>query len=551
MISTTAAFDTQIQKDSRTFRAQLLSGTTPIKGEIKKITINKGACGEFTIGSVYSSYIEATLDNCEDLLENKELQLQIGLVVDGSVEYISIGYYTVTKPSRNEYQTTFTAVGRISAKLNCLPTLPTELTLSNLATAITEATGVPIICKGVTLQGTIEEPLAGLTCREILEVITAVLGGFATEDNEGNIVISKFSTDEQISFNGDRTITDPEFNDYDYALTGIKVIVAEERRNEDGTVQPEVSFSEGTPRKTLSLKYMTESLFPAFKDNVVGYTYRPGTIPLALGDPRLEPWDCIKFTDANEQTYTVPCLNIVHTFDGGLSTAIVAPGESESESSTETKGPLVQQIERVAAELITAQEAILKRLRVDEILTDDIKAATGSFTKYLMGIKILGDLIEAETLKANTLIIRGADGIYRRLNLDSLGEATVDSDEKYNQGLDGSVLVKESITAEKINVFDLFAQNILSTGDFNMGGKGALVYDKETDSLDIRARSINIGSSDVVTKDNLEIGGRNLISNGKTMINENYCFGDYTATVSLTNELDERLTDEDGNHFIL
>ena len=112
-------------------------------------------------------------------------------------------------------------------------------------------------------------------------------------------------------------------------------------------------------------------------------------------------------------------------------------------------------------------------------------------------------------------------------------------------------MVKESITAEKINVFDLFAQNILSTGDFNMGGKGALVYDKETDSLDIRARSINIGSSDVVTKDNLEIGGRNLISNGKTMINENYCFGDYTATASLTNELDERLTDEDGNHFIL
>ena len=248
MISTTAAFITKLQEDSRTFRAQLLSGNTPINGAIKRITINKGACGEsFSIGSVYSSYIEVVLDECEEILENKELQLQIGLVIDGSVEYINIGFYTVTKPKRNEHQATFTAVGRIAAKLNSIPTLPEVQTLSNLAAAITEATGVPILCKGVVLEGTIEEDITGLTCREILEVITAVLGGFATEDNAGNIVISKFSTADQVAFNGERTITDPEFSDYDYELTGVKVIAKEEWEDEDGTVHPEASFTEGTP----------------------------------------------------------------------------------------------------------------------------------------------------------------------------------------------------------------------------------------------------------------------------------------------------------------
>jgi|GEM_PF-2650591 len=374
MIGTSALFSQKIAESSRQFRARLLYEGAAISGEIRNITINKGACGEsFSIGSIYSPYIEVTLDKCEEILENKELLLQIGLVIDDTVDYIDMGYYTVTKPNRSTYQTTFTAVGRITSKLNCLPTLPAEQTLAKLAAAITEATGIQIICKGVTLAGTIEEDLTGLTCRELLEVITAVLGGFATEDNAGNIVISKFSTADQVAFNGERTITDPEFSDYDYELTGVKVTTTEEWTDEDGTVHPEVSFTEGTPRQTLSMKYMTESLFSAFKANVVGYTYRPGTIPLALGDPRLEPWDCILYTDAKGNAHVVPCLSIVHTFDGGLSTVITAPGESESEAESHVKGPLVQKMERIAYQIFTAEQAIVRRITADEA---DLKYAT-------------------------------------------------------------------------------------------------------------------------------------------------------------------------------
>lgn len=409
MIGTSALFSQKIAESSRQFRARLLYDGAAISGEIRNITINKGACGEsFSIGSIYSSYIEVTLDRCEELLENKELLLQIGLVIDDTVEYIDMGYYTVSKPKTSAYSTTFTAVGRISAKLNIILTLPEELTLSNLAAAITEATGIQIICKGVTLAGTIEEPLTGLTCREILEVITAVLGGFATEDNNGNIVISKFSTADPVSFNGDRTTTDPEFNDYDYEITGVKVIVTEEWTDEDGTVHPEVSFTDGELRQIISLKYMTESLFPAFKNNIVGYTYRPGTVPLALGDPRLEPWDCIKFTDANEQTYTVPCLNIVHTFDGGLATTITAPGESESGTAAEIKGSLAQQLKGLEVTLLSIQEAIVKRLKADEILTEDIKFATGEFTKYLKGVRILAEQIDVDGLFAKDIEATGS-----------------------------------------------------------------------------------------------------------------------------------------------
>ena len=544
MIETKPEFSQKIAESSRQFRAKLLENNAEVPGTIRSITINKGACGAetFSVGSVYSSYIELVMDECDVALQDKEIQLKIGIVLDDeTVEYATIGYYTVTKPTRTAYQLSFTAVGRIAAKLNILPDLPAVQTIDALAKAITAKTGVPIVFKGLTASGTIEENLQGLTCKEILQVITLVLGGFATEDSNGNIVVCKFSAANPINYNGDQTLALPEFKDYDYELYGVKVIVSEAGTTEDGDPIAEKSFTRGTPRMTVSTQYMTAALFETFANNVVGYTFRPGTVPLALGDPRLEPWDVLRFTDVKGVAYVVPCLSIVHTFDGGLSTVVTAPGESESEADTTQKGPLVNQVERIAAELVTAKEAIVNRLRADEILTDDIKAATGSFTKYLTGVKILGDLIEANTLKTDRLIIKGSDGKYYALNTDFTGLPNVTP--VAEDAIHGSVLVRQSITAEQINVYDLFAENITSTGDFSMGGKGALVYDSKTDALTLRVKSLSVGISgkdtDVANElsnigttandakqglEDLEVGGRNLIRCSENMMFENYYF---------------------------
>lgn len=114
--------------------------------------------------------------------------------------------------------------------------------------------------------------------------------------------------------------------------------------------------------------------------------------------------------------------------------------------------------------------ANVKELDVENLLvrgsflTNDINSATGSFSKYLTGVRIHGDIIDANTLKANKLILQGDDGLYYQLNVNSLGEATVSSNPtKYTNNLDGSVLVAESVTASKINVDDLFAQKVTAT----------------------------------------------------------------------------------------
>lgn len=89
---------------------------------------------------------------------------------------------------------------------------------------------------------------------------------------------------------------------------------------------------------------------------------------------------------------------------------------------------------------------------IQDIIIEDQK-----ITGRLVGVRITGDLIEGETVKANNLIILGDDGLYYKLNVNALGEAEASKDDKYKSGLDGSVIVAESITADKVSVSDLVA----------------------------------------------------------------------------------------------
>lgn len=102
-------------------------------------------------------------------------------------------------------------------------------------------------------------------------------------------------------------------------------------------------------------------------------------------------------------------------------------------------------------------EAAVQKLFSESGIIKDLIMSDGKVTGELVGVTIKGDLIEGNTIKADKLVIKGADGIYYKLNVDALGETTASSDTKYQNGLDGSVIIAESITAEKIAVDDLVA----------------------------------------------------------------------------------------------
>lgn len=215
------------------------------------------------------------------------------------------------------------------------------------------------------------------------------------------------------------------------------------------------------------------------------------------------------------------------------------------------------------------QIAAIKKLFADSGIIKDITVQDGVITGELVGVTIKGDLIEANTLKADRLVIKGSDGLYYKLNLEGLGQTALDklvTDEYagdptvFQEGLHGSNIIAQSITADRIKVSDLVAfgatiggyeirdhsihtaakTSALSTvkgvymnddGEFSIGDQfNYLRYfydvDKDVYKLELSADVIKMGGSGRTLKqeieqlntkvddnklENVKIGARNLI----------------------------------------
>lgn len=99
-------------------------------------------------------------------------------------------------------------------------------------------------------------------------------------------------------------------------------------------------------------------------------------------------------------------------------------------------------------------EAAMKKFYADSGLIKDVVISDGNITGHLVGVTITGDLIEANTLVADKLVILGDDGLYYKLNMN--GE-TVETEQTDRNSLNGKIITAKSITAEKIRVDDLVA----------------------------------------------------------------------------------------------
>lgn len=132
-------------------------------------------------------------------------------------------------------------------------------------------------------------------------------------------------------------------------------------------------------------------------------------------------------------------------------------------------------------------------------IIQNLTLETGVVVKELVGVVISGDLIKGNTIQADKLIVRGEDGLYYKLNVDALGETTASADSKYQNGLDGSVIIAKSITAEKVSVSDLVAFGA-TIGGFHItsidteNNKPGAIYSGTKESSESTTRGIYLDS---------------------------------------------------------
>lgn len=224
-------------------------------------------------------------------------------------------------------------------------------------------------------------------------------------------------------------------------------------------------------------------------------------------------------------------------------------------------------------------EAAIKKLFSESGIIENLVMSDGHITGKLVGVTIVGDLIEGGTVKADKLVVLGEDGLYYKLNVNAQKVSAKQTE--YNS-LNGSIITAKTITAEKVNVDDLVAFDAtiaglnLTNGSIYSGVKSSVEnttqgfyldkngqlalgdqdnfirYFKDTDGtykLEISAGSVVLKSNKQTIEeaiDEISVGGKNLIRNSKNMIFDKYYFAEvpYTTDDMLVDENNYLLIDE-------
>ena len=456
---------------------------------------------DLSIGNIAMAYVEVSAFT-NKMLTGREFLLESGVKLsDGTYEYAPIGYFTVQTPSGDYDEVSFTAYDRMAKfekVYNSSLTYPTDS--AKVLNEICTMCGVELATP-ITDPITITENLKGYTCREVLSYIAGIHGFFACIDRFGKLNLRWYS-DAPIA-KSLKTVWAFEKSQEQYEVE--KVEVAKDS---------ETSYTSGNGIITLhhSNPYATQEITNSLYSKLGGYAYMPAEVEM-LDDIRLDPWDVISVTYYDGIAYLIPCMSIVHDF-GATSTTIRAVGKTSTENEYRFTGPTIQYLNRMATDLLVANRVIatkvdaeyvnahaittenfdakvaeIQKLVVEEIdgkyadiqlanidiadvgtffassgILDDVLIENGAVTGVLKGVRIVGDVIEANTIKADSLILSGSEeSLIYQINVNSSGlTAEQLSNEVYKQKLSGTDLVAQSVTANELAANSVTAEKILA-----------------------------------------------------------------------------------------
>lgn len=475
-------FATTIRSPSRTFNLRLKINGKWIDAGFKKMSYETASTSDegIQIGSAVAAKIELTVKRINELFENTEIPIEIGLKLpSGKYEYIPLGFFTAEHPTLDQATTTFTAYDRM---MKTTGVYVSELTYPASAESVLKeiSTGCGVPCNVSGLNGiTIDTAPVGYTYREVIGYIASLAGGFACVDRTGTIVI-KWYEDNGYTINESRIMTF-EKNESDYHLDYLTC-----------NVDSNTSFTvgSGTLGITFDNPLTTEEKLNSVYKKVRGFAYRGASLK-TLGDIRLDPWDIVTVEETGE-TYKIPVMNITQEYDGGLAMTITAYGKTETETETDYKGPSTKLAERTYAEMMLTKELVAKKVDAEWVKANTVQAET------IVAINNELENIRNNYLKSNIAEIKyatieslkGVSGEFEQFKANDftaitgkVNDLTVGV-EKVNTLMFGSA-TGESITTD-------FANSVVS-----MIGT-AQIKDSMIDSLDAKKiKALDIDTTDV------------------------------------------------------
>ncbi len=422
-------FINTIRSPSRTFNARLKINGKWYSTGLKKMTYENSSSSEesLQLGSAVSAKIELTVAKIDELFENTEISVEIGLKLQGGAyEYVPVGIFTAEHPTNDENSTTFTAYDRMIKTTGIyISDLSYPAKAKDVLNEISVQCGVLIDTSGIDV--VIEKKPEGYTCREMIGYIASLVGGFACVNRIGTIIIKWYEqTDFKLDLSRIMTFEKTESNYHlDYLTANID--------NSNS-----YTAGGGTLGVTFDNPFMTSSGLEDVYNKIKGFTYREVELK-APADIRLDVWDIITAA-VNGVEYSVPVMNIVYEYDGGMSMTVKSFGKTEVETSTDFKGPTSKAVERMYSELITTKELVAKKVDAEWV-----KANTVTSEKV---ISIEADIL---SIKNNYLQTNEADIKYA--TIEKLDGVEGKFEDFYAKDFESAVSKIEDLTVrvEKVN----------------------------------------------------------------------------------------------------
>lgn len=481
---------------SSTFRNLMLSGSGMINSklvfddfelsgdDIHNITYKAGSSDGNCIapGTVYISELEAEISASDKFFRNKKMIWYIGLSEDGvKYEYAKVCTVWIKTVEKNTDTIKLTAYSNIYAtNKSYTSTLAYPATVNEVIAEISSKTGLVIDTSEVPmslLSAKINEQPTGYTYRQVLGQIAGLFGCFAVPDRDDSKLMFKWYEDSKLTISED--FDEPQLEDNNIIIKSLAC-------NANGRW---ITTSLNTWVMQWSCMYMTNDILGQLLAKISDLTYRVGSFNLLSGNILIDPWDIVTIS-YNGETYKMPVGLLEHKYDGGLSTSVQTPGDTDGETTLSSPNTSQQTTERLMSQMIEVQHMLADKIdtveltafkaEINNLIAD--KASIQQLEAMQANINILtvnkaditdldavrADIVELNASKANISELNAAVGSISNLSAVVANITTILSGQVGTGTLQAINITAENTTISEAAIKELIAKRI-TVGDLLAG----------------------------------------------------------------------------------
>lgn len=302
-----------------------------------------------TFGNAPCQCVKFSIHNPSENLENEELFIQQGLYIDGALENVDIGYFTVQKPVSDGEVTQYTAFDRMTkferiyTPSSSVRTFEVSAILSDISTQTGITIHSPIessfidygLEESVTLWG------SQYTMREILGYLGGLYGKDAMVDRNGEVIFRWYNT-VSYTIDGHRIYQGSTNIETETDMVIGKIVCT---KSLVGASTSTLTVGSGDHAIYVSNPFMHDYMLAQVYNNIGGFQFRALSTEF-LGDFRLDLGDVINVVK-NAVTYPTCIMQIKHQSDGGVRTSIASQSKTESEQDIDVAGSNTRNIDRI------------------------------------------------------------------------------------------------------------------------------------------------------------------------------------------------------------